>query len=125
MRARDHLRQDAAWPCRQGTVGPVSAAFPDYRHNVSLLSVLGLRSTLVNSLEQIDVPNLAITGVDDGCIDTRVFDYAIKQQDHPKGFRVEHIRDAGHFTHQEKPKEVNRIILDWFSTYDIKMESIQ
>jgi pimeloyl-ACP methyl ester carboxylesterase len=26
---------------------------------------------------------------------------------------VERIQNAGHFTHQEKPEEVNRLILDW------------
>jgi len=34
-------------------------------------------------------------------------------QDFPNGLRLERIREAGHFVHQEKPDAVNRLILEW------------
>jgi len=61
----------------------------------------------------IRVPTLALTGALDGCMDTRLHDLAMKPEDFPAGFRVTRVFDAGHFLHQEKPEEVNRILLDW------------
>jgi pimeloyl-ACP methyl ester carboxylesterase len=62
---------------------------------------------------QIHVPTLALTGALDGCMDTRLHDLVMKQEDFPAGLRVTRIDGAGHFLHQEKPEEVNRILLDW------------
>jgi pimeloyl-ACP methyl ester carboxylesterase len=61
----------------------------------------------------IRVPTLALTGARDGCMDTRMHDLTMHAEDFPEGFRVERVRDGGHFLHQEKPEEVNRILLDW------------
>ncbi len=61
----------------------------------------------------IRVPTLAITGALDGCMDTRLHDLAIDAEDFPAGIRVERIAGAGHFVHQEKPEELNPILLDW------------
>jgi pimeloyl-ACP methyl ester carboxylesterase len=33
--------------------------------------------------------------------------------DFPSGVRVERIHGAGHFVHQERPDEGNRLLLDW------------
>jgi pimeloyl-ACP methyl ester carboxylesterase len=62
----------------------------------------------------IDVPTLAITGERDGCMDTRIFD-CLDPALFPKGHRVERIAGAGHFVHQEKPSEVNRLLLEWLA----------
>lgn len=62
--------------------------------------------------EPIDVATLAITGERDGCMDTRMHDY-VDPSLFPKGYRMERIAGAGHFVHQERPMEVNRILLDW------------
>jgi pimeloyl-ACP methyl ester carboxylesterase len=99
--------------------GVVKAMLSYYRQNVSLAQLLGLKKSATDSLAEIPVPNLAITGADDGCIDTRVFDYTILPEDHPKGMRLERIEGAGHFTHQEKPAVVNRLLIDWFKEHDM------
>ena len=84
-----------------------------YRQNVSPGIMLGLKTTEATALTTVPVRTLAITGADDGCIDTRLYDHVFLNEDFPKGFRVERIQSAGHFTHQEKPEEINRLILDW------------
>ena len=88
------------------------------RRLVTISQLFGLKKAPDTQEKTILVPNLAITGVDDGCIDTRIFDHAILEQDFPKGVRLERIRDAGHFTHQEKPAIVNKLMIDWFKAND-------
>lgn len=36
----------------------------------------------------------------------------------PGGVQVAKLPKAGHFMHQERPKEVNRLILDWFERHE-------
>ncbi len=67
------------------------------------------------SREPIQVPTLAMTGALDGCMDTRMYDY-VDPALFPKGYRMERIAGAGHFVHQEKPDEVNAILLDWIGS---------
>ncbi|MAE94125.1 MAG: epoxide hydrolase [Deltaproteobacteria bacterium] len=62
---------------------------------------------------EIPVPTLALTGALDGCMDTRLHDLTMKKADFPAGFEVVRIEGAGHFLHQEKPEEVNPILIDW------------
>ena len=59
------------------------------------------------------VPTLALTGARDGCMDTRMHDVAMSTDDFPAGLEVVRVDGAGHFLHQEKPDEVNRVLLDW------------
>ena len=59
------------------------------------------------------IPMLAMTGAQDGCIDTKVFEKLLYPEDHPAGLRFNRIDGAGHFLHQEKPQECNAILLDW------------
>ena len=60
------------------------------------------------------VPLLAITGASDGCMDTRLYD-TIDPALFPGGLRVERVAGAGHFVHQEKPDDVNRMLIDWLA----------
>lgn len=64
----------------------------------------------------VGVPTLALTGAKDGCIDTRVFEHT-KPATFAQGVRVERIADAGHFLHQERPDEVNRLLLEWLAQH--------
>jgi len=84
-----------------------------YRQNVSPGIMLGWKKTEATALTTVPIRTLAMTGADDGCMDTRLYDHVFLEEDFPNGFRVERIQGAGHFTHQEKPAEVNRLILDW------------
>ncbi|MBW2241117.1 MAG: alpha/beta hydrolase [Deltaproteobacteria bacterium] len=62
------------------------------------------------------VPTLAITGALDGCMDTRIYD-CVDASTFPEGYRMERIQGAGHFAHQEKPEEVNRLMLEWIAKH--------
>ncbi len=64
----------------------------------------------------IEVSTLALTGALDRCMDTRLHDSAMRSADFVGGMRVVRVENAGHFLHQEKPDEVNGVILDWLQT---------
>jgi pimeloyl-ACP methyl ester carboxylesterase len=84
-----------------------------YRQNASPPVLLGWKKTPATSLTRVPVRTLAITGVDDGCMDTRLWDHAFKDEDFPHGVRVERIAGAGHFVHQEVPDRINALLSDW------------
>ena len=96
--------------------GVVKAMLSYYRQNASLPLILGFRHSIMSDIKKILVPNLAITGANDGCVDTRVFDYTVLAKDYPRGFRVERVEDAGHFVHQENPAAVNFLIISWLTS---------
>jgi alpha-beta hydrolase superfamily lysophospholipase len=53
----------------------------------------------------IAVPALALTGAQDGCVDTRMYDITMSTKGgrhplFPKGLTVQRIQGAGHFLHQ-------------------------
>ena len=62
---------------------------------------------------KLQVPMLAMSGAKDGCIDTHVFEAMIYSEDYIAGLKFERIEGAGHFLHQERPDECNRILLEW------------
>jgi pimeloyl-ACP methyl ester carboxylesterase len=87
-----------------------------YRQNASLSILLGGKKAGVNADRgAIPVRTLAITGENDGCVDTRLYDHVFFDEDFPEGVRVERIKNAGHFAHQEKPDEINSLLLNWLS----------
>jgi len=96
-----------------GAPGVKRAMLGYYRQNASPGIMLGLKKTEASVLTTVPVRTLAITGADDGCMDTRLYDHVFLEEDFPNGVRVERIEDAGHFTHLEKPEEINRLLLDW------------
>ena len=66
----------------------------------------------------IPVSTLAITGERDGCVDTRLFDDAMRGADFSRGLKIRRVRDAGHFVHQEQPEEVNALLIEWLHKHD-------
>jgi pimeloyl-ACP methyl ester carboxylesterase len=64
---------------------------------------------------RIEVPTLALTGALDGCMDTRLHDLVMKDEDFPVGLEVRRFDDAGHFLHQEKPDDVNAVLIPWLA----------
>ena len=84
-----------------------------YRQNASPAVLLGWKKTPATTLTNVPVRTLAITGAEDGCMDTRLYDHAFRSEDFPHGVRVERIAAAGHFVHQEKPDEINALLIDW------------
>ena len=81
---------------------------PLSRANAEAWRLLGAR---------IQVPTLALTGADDGCMDTRLFD-SMRPQDFPRGLEVRRIRGSGHFLHLERPAEINEILIGWLKRHD-------
>ena len=61
----------------------------------------------------IRVRTLAVTGAHDGCMDTRLHDLAMREEDFPAGLEVVRFDDAGHFLHQERPQRFNELLIDW------------
>jgi pimeloyl-ACP methyl ester carboxylesterase len=107
---------DEEWAKRRATFeapGVKSAMLAYYRQNVSPGVLLGWTESEARSLLTVPVPTLAITGAQDGCIDTRLYDHVFLDQDFPDGFHVERIEGAGHFAHLDAPEVVNRMLLDW------------
>ena len=66
---------------------------------------------------KLRIPVLAMTGAQDGCIDSQIFERLTNIEDFEAELRFERIAGAGHFLHQERPVECNRIILEWLTAH--------
>lgn len=92
----------------------VRAAALSYYRSLFSLGREG-RQTLALHLRSIETPTLAITGAQDGCMDTTLYEDSMHANDFSGGLRIERIASAGHFPHQERPDEVNRLLLEWLT----------
>ena len=101
-----HLKRCLAQP------GVKRAALGYYRAMLGR-STEGSRKTLELFQSPIKVPTLALTGANDGCIDSRLYEFSMKDEDFPGGFEIIRLEGTGHFLHQEKPHPVNSILIDW------------
>jgi len=85
-----------------------------YRDNVL---PFGFSKTFFQNQKLIHIrcktPTFALTGVEDGCIDSDMFDLTMFPEDFLGSLKVEKILNAGHFLHREQPDIVNRFILEW------------
>ena len=63
------------------------------------------------------VPTMTVTGALDRCMETRLFD-DLDAGLYPRGLRQERLEGAGHFAHQEKLEDFNRLLLDWLREHD-------
>lgn len=97
--------------------GVAAAALRYYRQLPDLWTRAGAASWKL-ARSQVQVPTLALTGATDGCLDTRLFDHLMRSEDFPQGLSVRRVAGAGHFLHQERPDEVNAILLDWLRRHD-------
>jgi len=112
---------DPEWETLRATFeapGVLKAMLGYYRDNATPLKLLGWQKTAMTTLTKVPVPTLAMTGADDGCIDTRLFDHTIDPEDFPLGVRIERVPAVGHFLHREAPQHVNALILDWLKQHD-------
>ena len=93
--------------------GGVQAAIGYYR---SMLSGVGSDPALAAdqarvSIAQIAVPTLYVHGDADGCMDHSLSEGM--EAMFTNEFRRELIEGAGHFLHQEKPEQFNRVLLEF------------
>ncbi len=96
--------------------GVIQAALSYYRSLPDILSDKG-RESIRTLSSAIGAPLLAITGEKDGCLDTRLYDVIMRQEDFPGGLKIERIAGAGHFVQQENPSVVNELLAAWFERY--------
>lgn len=98
--------------------GVVRAATQYYRCLLQPLSISTQQSwTLLTA--KLNVPTLALTGENDGCMDTRLYDSMMQEQDFEKGLRVHRLPNTGHFLHRESPEKVSQLILGWIQEHPI------
>ena len=100
----DSLKETLAKP------GVVTAALSYYRHTFNPPADAPDLAQ-VTAAQQIQVPTLYLHGRDDGCIGAELSEGMEEFFD--KGLEKVIIDGAGHFVHQERPEEVNRLILDF------------
>ncbi len=99
--------------------GVLSAALRYYRAAADPLSSAAAQSRQL-AFAPVPVPTMAITGANDGCIDTRLYDVALDPADFPQGLELRRIANAGHFVHQEAPDVVNAALIGWLRRYDLR-----
>lgn len=65
--------------------------------------------------EPYQVPTMTLLGEKDGCLNHEVSLNCMFETDFKGGLEVHSIKDAGHFMHQEKPDEINALLIDWLN----------
>jgi len=95
--------------------GVDSAMLAYYRHNTGPMKVLGLAKTEWNQMTTVPVRTLAVSGVDDRCIHTRMWDDGIVPDQFPAGVTIHRMEGVGHWLLLERPEETAELLLGWFS----------
>ena len=104
------------WENRRETFeaqGVKRAMLAYYRQNASLGVMLGLVPSEALRLTTVPVRTLAMSGVNDGCMDPRLYDRVFLEEDFPAGFQILRIDGAGHFMHLDAPDTVNSALIEW------------
>jgi pimeloyl-ACP methyl ester carboxylesterase len=93
--------------------GVVQAALGYYRQtlNPALQDPALAEAQAQIGMAPVPVPSLVFHGARDGCIGSELLEGM--EVLFPHGLRKVVISDAGHFVHQEKPEEVNRISIEF------------
>jgi pimeloyl-ACP methyl ester carboxylesterase len=98
--------------------GVKEAALTYYRHSFDSRSPQAKEIATTMAL-RTPTPTLAVGGWDDGCMSAKLYDSAARPDYFPGGLRVERIKGAGHFLHQERPEEVNKLLVAWLKQHDV------
>lgn len=97
--------------------GVAAAALGYYRDMLDPFSA-ATRESWRLARQPVPVPTLALTGARDGCMDTRLHDALMREEDFPRGLSQKRVAGAGHFLHLERPDEVNAAIVGWLRQHD-------
>ncbi len=111
---------EVEWGNRRETFeapGVLQAMLAYYRQNLSPRIMMGFIPNEARTLTKIPVRTLALTGAEDGCIDTRLYDHVFFEEDFPAGFTVKRIEGAGHFLHLDSPDMVNALVINWIRSF--------
>lgn len=95
--------------------GVLSSALQYYQQVLTLKAFTP--STRKEALFKVAVPTLAISGGQDGCIDSQTFEKMMHTEDFPQGLRFERIDHAGHFPHLEHAELTNELIINWVNEH--------
>lgn len=77
------------------------------------------REALASVRQDIRVPTLALSGIEDGCMHSGLMDAAIDPLSFPAGVRAVCLPDCGHFLQAEQPERVAAELLRHFSQYPV------
>jgi pimeloyl-ACP methyl ester carboxylesterase len=92
--------------------GVARAALGYYRSLRRLDTPAGRESWRL-STAPLRVPTLLLTGARDGCIDSQLYEAAMRRGDLPEGSAFHRLPDAGHFLHLEQPAAVHKLLIPW------------
>jgi pimeloyl-ACP methyl ester carboxylesterase len=96
--------------------GTVAAALGYYRASLGAAFKMPLDPKLVAGMASapINVPAMMIHGRDDGCIGAETLEGM--ENLFPKGLKIEIVKGAGHFVHQERPEIVNEMVIKFLKS---------
>jgi pimeloyl-ACP methyl ester carboxylesterase len=96
--------------------GVVEAALAYYRQLLDF-SADSFHAAQKSLRTPIETPLLALTGAEDGCLMTELYDVAMDER-FMKRVVVERMLGVGHFLHQEEPERVNARLIAWLREHD-------
>ena len=96
--------------------GTVEAALGYYRATLGAAFRMPIDPKQMGAMASppINVPAMMIHGRDDGCIGAETLEGMEKL--FPKGLKIEMVKGAGHFVHQERAEQVNEMILKFLKS---------
>ena len=94
--------------------GVLSATLGYYR---AALSPHTLLSSPTEANFTVHVPCMGLCGVKDGCIGADVFNDLMQPSEYTRGLELHTLENCGHFLHQERPHQVNSLLLDWIARH--------
>jgi len=119
-------RWSPGWDAPEALVRPVLDALDDPSVTRAMLGYYRCLGRIFHRQHQqgrralklpYQVPCLMISGSDDGCMDSRLFELAMSENDFMAGAELYRLMGAGHFCHLEKPALVHAKLLSFLEMH--------